>query len=55
MTEACQRYLPAVRDALDALGDATNGLTRMDVSSVLVVSTFHRSLQPGSHLGSQSL
>ena len=39
MTEAGQRYLPAVRDALDALGDATNGLTRTDESGVLAVST----------------
>jgi LysR family glycine cleavage system transcriptional activator len=39
MTEAGQRYLPAVRDALDALGDATNGLTRTDESGVLMIST----------------
>ena len=32
MTEAGQRYLPVVRDALDALRDATEALTRQDES-----------------------
>ena len=39
MTEAGQRYLPVVRDALDALRDATEALTRQDESGVLTVST----------------
>ena len=39
MTEAGQRYLPTVRDALNALGDATEALTRQDESGVLTVST----------------
>ena len=39
LTEAGQRYLPTVRDALDALGNATKALTRQDESGVLTVST----------------
>ena len=39
MTEAGQRYLPVVRDALDALRDATEALTRQDETGVLTVST----------------
>ena len=39
MTEAGQRYLPVVRDALVALRDATEALTRQDETGVLTVST----------------
>ncbi len=39
MTEAGQRYLPTVRDALAMLGEATAALTRQDESGVLTVST----------------
>ena len=39
LTEAGQRYLPTVRDTLDALGNATKALTRQDESGVLTVST----------------
>jgi LysR family glycine cleavage system transcriptional activator len=41
LTDAGQGYLPPVRDALDAIADATHALTRRDRSGGLTVTTLH--------------
>jgi LysR family glycine cleavage system transcriptional activator len=39
LTDAAQRYLPAVRSAIETLSDATDSLVKMEQDSILTVST----------------